>query len=190
MFDWLWYPVKDSKPYWLEILTPTITILLAAVGYWWAFKVWKKQKSIETQIWAGQQKETARIAACKAAWSLLAYMSEKENSKTVFVVRGTKDHKTWHLRSEQGQEYINALEKVFFTDGHGVFLTAEIRDDLYQFRSLTYPIIEKEKRKTENLPALITLEEPKIIDAITTLRAKLNERLRAEIKTGSFLQID
>ena len=147
MLDWLFHPVKDSKPYWLEILPPTITILLAVIGYWWAFKVWKKQKNIETQIWAGQQKETARIAACKAAWSLLAYMSEKENSKTVFVSRGTKDHKIWHLRLAQGLDYFNEFEKVFFTDGHGIFLSTKIKDDLFTFRSILYRIIDKEKHK-------------------------------------------
>ena len=68
--------------------------------------------------------------------------------------------------------------------------------DLFNSRSISYQITAGEDQKIneegeENeLSNLIQVEESGVIDKIVELRERLNERLRAEIKTGSFLQID
>lgn len=181
MLDWLFDPVKDSKPYWLELLTPCITIALAFVGYWWGFKVWKKQKQEELRIAAGQQREAARIAACKAVWGLLAYMSEKENERTVFIKRGTKEAPTWHLRAQQGQAYIQQVAEVFFAQGHGIFMSPEVRNDVYEFRSRIYTLMEADKHQHGELleEKMITVNNPHVIEKVVELR----ERLRVQLKT-------
>ena len=58
--------------------------------------------------------------------------------------------------------------------------------------SLFLPISVKinEEGEENELSNLIQVEESGVIDKIVELRERLNERLRAEIKTGSFLQID
>lgn len=180
MFDWLFDPVKDTKPYWMEFVSPTVTLLLAGIGYWWSIRVWKVQKALEVRLAAGQHREASRIAACKAVWGLLAYMSEKENSKTVFVARGDEQKKTWHLRREQGIDYINQVERVFFGDGHGIFMPKDIRDGMYEFRSRIYRLLEKESRKG-NEDSFITIENEEVVQKVKELFAQLNQRLREEI---------
>jgi hypothetical protein len=80
-----------TKPFWLELITsvllPVISLVMVYCGYRWSFKNLEKQKQVELRIAADQNVQSAKIAACKAVWSMLAYMSEKENSKTVFLKR-------------------------------------------------------------------------------------------------------
>ncbi|MBN8683904.1 MAG: hypothetical protein J0L99_14775 [Chitinophagales bacterium] len=192
MIDWLWHPVKDSKPYWMEFVGPTLTLLLAIFGYWWALKVWKKQKSIEQHIWSGQQVETARVAACKAVWGLLAFMSEKEHSKTVFVKRGDNQHKTNHLRVAQAKEYLQKIEEVWFLQGHGLLISQGVRDDIFEFRSRVYRFLEKEQRKVgagNELPDLIEVEEERLVSEVAALRERLNTTLRKEIGKGLHVEV-
>ncbi len=181
MFDWLFHPVKDSKPYWLELLPPLVTIALAVVGYWWGFRVWKKQKQEELRIAKNQQREAARIAACKAVWSLLAYMSEKEHSKTVFVARGDAQQKTWHLRRTQAEDYLKQIEEVFFTQGHGIFMPPEVRDDVYEFRSRVYRLLESANRQSDTSSELVTVTNPDVIEKVVELRGRLNKQLREQM---------
>lgn len=163
---------------WLKVfLGPVVTVL----GLYYGFKAWKRQKTIEASIWVGQQEEIAKIAACKAAWSLLAYMSEKENSKTVFVKRGDK---LWYLRTEQGQEYFDALENVFFQGGHGLFLSAQTRDLLYSFRTMTRRVLDKQRDTEGSLEGIeqIKIENIELITEIQGIFTKLGEKLREELK--------
>ncbi|MEZ4942726.1 MAG: CRISPR-associated protein Csx28 [Saprospiraceae bacterium] len=180
MLDWLFDPVKNSKPYWLELLPIVITIALAVTGYWMAFRNWKKQKREELRILANQHREAARIAACKAVWALLAYFSEKEHSRTVFVQREDGQQTNWFLRCAQAQDYLKAVEEVFFTQGHGIFMPPAIRDGMYEFRSRVYRILEHSRRQGNSDDELIVVKNPEVIAKIQELREKLRQDLRAE----------
>lgn len=177
MLDWLFHPVKDSKPYWLELLPPALTLTLAVLGYWWGFRIWRKQKTEELRIAANQQREISRIDACKAVWALLAYLSEKENTKTVFVTR----RNTWYMRHEQATDYIKKVEEVFFTQGHGIFMPKDIRDDIYEFRARVYRILESDNYNSSVPSGLIAIVNQDVIDNIIDLREHLRVRLREEI---------
>lgn len=182
MLDWLFHPVGDSKPYWMELLPSLLTVLIAAFGYWWGFKIWRKQKHEELRIAANQQRETARIAACKAVWGLLSYLSEKENEDTVFVKRGTADNVTWHLRRAQGVQYIKTLAQVFFEQGHGIFMPKDIRDGVYEFRSRVFRILEKDMRSSGDMENdMILVNNLEVISKVQELRDLLNKRLRQEV---------
>jgi hypothetical protein len=175
-----------TKPFWLELITsvllPVISLIMVYCGYRWSFKNWEKQKQAELLIAANQNAQSAKIAACKAVWSMLAYMSEKENSKTVFVVR---QDKKWHLRAAQAQEYIERVEEVFFAQGHGLFMTKEIRDDMYSFRTLVYRLLDAEKGANNGrLPDTpeILVQEKEIIIQKSQLFESLNKQIRQLLK--------
>jgi hypothetical protein len=194
MFDFL-FTLSKEKPVWVDLVYPTVMIGLAAYGYWRAFKAWEKQKLREIELNIAQKKEEIKIgleqkryeseiAAHKAAWSLLAYMSEKENDKTVFVDRGDKDNKIYVLRVEQAKEYLITLPKVFFTEGNGLFMSREIEDDLYTFRSRIYQILEKAFRE-KNEDKTIEITNETIQKQVKDVRERLRKNLLNGIWKGS-----
>jgi hypothetical protein len=182
-FQWLYDPVKDSKPYWFEIFQTVLPTLAVIYSLCHSYKNWEKQKIRELEIAEKQQTESARIAACKAVWSLLAYMSDKENSRTVFVKRADN---RWYLRVEQANSYILEVEEVFFSQGHGLFMPKDIRDGMYEFRTLVYRFMDSERHKkgtSELVKHAILVENEAVIDAKEKLFNRLNKELRQLITT-------
>jgi hypothetical protein len=185
--QWLFDPVKDSRPYWFEIiqylLLPGFSILAVIYGLHRSYTNWEKQKIRELEIAAEQQTKSARIAACKAVWSLLAYITEKENSRTVFVKRADRK---WYLRVAQAKNYILEVEEVFFSQGHGLFMPKDIRDGMYNFRTLLYRLMDSEKYKkgtSELVESEILVENEGVITEKTTLFENLNKKLREIISS-------
>jgi hypothetical protein len=166
----------------LTIVEHLITLGLGIYGFMVAFPAWKKQKQAEMSLGLKQSRFQAKIDAAKAVWALLAYMSEKENEKTVFVLRGTKELTTKNLRIKQGLEYIEALHKVFFEQGHGLFLSPKVKEDLFEFRALVRRPIEKEtihegKKDLEQ----IIIKKEELWNDVTKIRERLNQALREAI---------
>jgi hypothetical protein len=80
----------------------------------------------------------AITAACKAALTLLVYMSEQENDNTIFI----RDSGKYYLRRAQGEAFINKLSDIYLAQGHGLFMPKLVRDNLYTFRSFVFRILE------------------------------------------------
>lgn len=118
-----------------------IVIILSATA---ALVSWNYQKRKELKIEAFKQKEAAIQEACKAVWSLLSYMSQKENTKTVFVKRGTAENTIDCLRINQAFEFLYEFEQVYYHRGHGLFMTKKIQDNMYAFRIHIYRLLNKE----------------------------------------------
>jgi hypothetical protein len=185
-FQWLLDPVKDSKPYWFEIFQTVLPTLAVIYSLCHSYKNWEKQKIRELEIAEKQQTESARIAACKAVWSLLAYMSDNESSKTVYVKRA--DEK-WYLRVAQARQYILDVEEVFYLQGHGLFMPKTVRNGMYEFRRSLYRLMDSErfKKNTNELADTeIMVENEGVITAKKQLFDQLNKELRQLITTGDY----
>lgn len=176
--------IKLTLDYWkiaLSVLSLLLTLLLAWLGYKLAFKNWMEQKKEEVKLRKQQLQYDARLDAHKAAWGLLAYLSEKENDKTVFVDRGTREESYYMLRKEQARDFLKALPKVFFEDGHGLFLSKEVKKDLYDFRSRVYRLLEKEHHTNPSEASSIKVTNEDVKKEVTAIRERLKTALKNNI---------
>jgi hypothetical protein len=167
--------------HWLEyvkaFLSPSVTVLLFVIAYFTAFVTWKKQKKKEIQYNMEVARFGKRMDSCKAVWRLLAYMSDNENTKTVFVTRGDKNSSAIFLRKSQAQEYLKVLPEVFYDQGHGILMPKGVRDEAYHFRRLLYKFLDAERNNQEEL---IPVKNEKLMETVTQIRDKLNTMLREE----------
>lgn len=164
---------------WLELLKvligPITTLVVAyCFGYRMAYRNWLRQKSKEIEY-------TGKLAAYRAAWSLLAFMSEKENPKTVFVKRGTSDSPQYLLRRKQADDFLVELQKVFFEQGHGILMSKEAKEELFRFRSLVFRIQDAERSAPESQGDIVVKNEH-IAAEVARIRETLASELRSQVQ--------
>jgi hypothetical protein len=168
-------------PHWLEYFKafaqPTAIIIVAILTYFFGYKNWKKQKEKEPEYLLKQASFTSKIEACKAAWGLLIYMSDKENDKTVIVKRDDG----YYLRREQAIDYFKALPAVFYEQGHGLFLPQAVRDGLYGFRGQIYQVLDAERVKGNIESEMVKIEQNKIIEFVEATRKAISDVLKESI---------
>lgn len=162
-------------------LSLLVTLLVTYFGYRWAQRNWFQQKEKERNLEQEKMRYNDKVASAKAVWSLLAYMSQKENDKTVFVARGNKETKAYYLREEQGKKFLVSLTKVFYEEGHGILMTKKIRDKIFDFRTQVYRTLDW-KRQNPDLntspEGLIKVRNDKVIPKINEIRESLLAELR------------
>ena len=136
-------------------------------------RIWMLNQEIETETQEASQSLPV-VAACKAAYTLLVYLSETENGKTIFVERERK----FYVRKPQAEAYFDRLPEMYIVEGHGKHLPKDIRKDLYLFRSFPYRILEH-ARSNGNDSELIEVTNPSILKLVRQTRHRLTQNLRA-----------
>ncbi|MEK7254069.1 MAG: CRISPR-associated protein Csx28, partial [Bacteroidota bacterium] len=151
--------------------------------YYLGYRNWLRQKRKEITYGVEQARFQSKLEACKAVWSLLEYISEKEHPNTIFVARGDKENKFYVVRRKQAEDFLNALPEVFFRKGYGVLMPSEVQNRLFELRSIVYRFLEAAKRAGETGEE-IRVKNEEIIPAISKEREWLIKKLREEIKTN------
>lgn len=174
--------LAKDKPLWFELIGVAVTIGLAAWGYIRAYGAWEKQKKREIELQYEQQRYEYKLKAAQGVWPLLAYFSLWENDKSVFVKRG----KQWYFRQKQGDSYLSALPETFFDKGHGVFMPADVKENLYHFRGIIYKILQKTKSTgNENTEVVVKNQNiVKKVDKQAESKEKSVEELRDAINAS------
>jgi hypothetical protein len=166
---------------WLDVLLePAVLIVLGYLGYHWGYKTWKKQKETENEIQKHKRQYDEIIAAHKAAWSLIPYFSENDNEKNMFL-RGKRREdgiKDYYFRRLQAEGYFKALQTIFFENGHGIFLSKDVKRLLYEIRSTAYGLYHIANKQDEDEMKIEKDELPKRIQKI---REELIKRLKDEV---------
>lgn len=161
------------------------TIIIAFIVQRWTFKYWHKQKRHEINYGLEAAKYSAMLEAAKSAWSLLAYVTEKENGKNFLSYKGTKEKPEIYFSIERGKQFLSAISEVFYDNGHGIFLTSEIKNEIFHLRNNVYKIIDAETRKG-NLTGEILLENEGLIqffrNKYESMRIKIKDYLDVGLK--------
>lgn len=111
-------------------------ILSAVIG----FRFWRKQKRLEGVYLQDQKYYESHLAAAKAVWGLIVYFSENDSDKNM-LKRGEQDangKKVYYFRAQQAKMFFEQLNIVFYEQGHGVFLSKDIKSLLFELRSQAY----------------------------------------------------
>lgn len=160
------------------VIVATAQLLLTVLIVIWAnrlaMKYWRKQKKEEIDFQLHGLKAEAYLDAAKAAWALLAYVTEKENGKCLLIYKGTKDKPEIYFHLERGKEYLHRLSQMFYDEGHGIFLTKEIKHEIFHIRTNVYRIIDKENRRGV-ITGEVLLENKELIEFFRGSYEKLRQ---------------
>lgn len=166
--------LAKDKPLWVDFVGLLIPVGLAAWGFIRAFRAWERQKKREIELQFSQRRYEKKLEASQGVWPLLAYLSFWENEKSVFVKR----KKVWYFRKEQGRDYLKALPEAFFDKGYGVFMPADVRDNLYHFRGIVYKLLHAASFEQDDNNE-VRVKEQNIADStVKELFDKTNASLR------------
>lgn len=161
------------------------TIVIAIIVQRWTMKFWHSQKRHEINYELETEKYRARLEAAKAIWSLLAYLTEKENGKCLLIYKGTKEKPEVFFDLERGRKYLESVSVVFYDGGHGIFLTSPIKQEIFHIRTNVYRIIDKESRRG-NTTGEVLLENAETMtffrESYDRLRMLLNKYILEELK--------
>ena len=116
--------------------------------------------------------------ALMKAWSLLAYMSDTENSLAVIVWEQKKDGKVYYFRKKQARDYIDKLAEIFYGGGYGLMLDDETKKMLFEYRSILYGVLLREKGDDEK----VRLENAEMVRRMKVIYEGMNKKLREDIR--------
>lgn len=158
----------------LKIVTPTIAVIVSAILL--SRKIRQELKgNIE------RQKYEAILHAHKQMYRLLAYMTDQDNPKNLLkweVPKGQK-HKIHYINRANAQAFLRELPELFYGEGCGLFLSKEIADKFFEYRSIVYKLLLAEQNSTE---AEFRLKNEEAATRMKELHQMLSKSIRQCLK--------
>lgn len=158
----------------LKIVTPTIAVIVSAILL--SRKIRQELKgNIE------RQKYEAILHAHKQMYRLLAYMTDQDNPKNLLkweVPKGQKD-KIHYINRANAQAFLRELPELFYGEGCGLFLSKEIADKFFEYRSIVYKLLLAEQNSTE---AEFRLKNEEAATRMKELHQMLSKSIRQCLK--------
>jgi gas vesicle protein len=152
------------------VLPAVFGFLVALLGLW----IWHFKKMSEPRYYLNQK----RLDALLKAWSLLAYITETENPKSVLIWEKDGKDTKYYLRPQQAKDYITSLSETFYGDGYGLLLGRDIKSLFYEYRSLSYKVLNTVSEQSEN----IRLKNDKLAERMREIYNELNSKLREKVE--------
>ncbi len=160
------HPLPETASFWEKIAESTITGLFTMAGIgiaaYLAYRYALKQKRKETFIGLEKIKYQRKLNALEGCWKLLAYTTDTENAKSILTWETLKNkEKLYYLNKTNAQEFIKSLADFFYDTGLGIFLSKEIKVYLYEYRSIIYGFLLREKNNENNIIQIENIEMAK-----------------------------
>lgn len=163
------------KAHIIDLIKLIIPLIL---GVW----IWYVQKKKELTIQSSQYKKQKQLDALMAIWGLLRFMAQNENTDVIYI---KKDEKRL-LRVQQANDFLNAFKEVYYTQGHGLYLNATLKEELFYWRGATYKILKAEGKfgiettKNEDIEIKNQTYQKELFD---TRYHTINELLKHQLQT-------
>jgi len=161
----------------LEILKLVVYVFLVYLGLF----IWHLKKRSEPRYESLSYLNQKRLDGLLKAFSLLAYITDVENSKAVMQWEKNGSQTVCYLRPTQAREYIVALAELFYADGYGLLLGRNIKKLFYEYRGLLHKVLLAEKC-LEQGDERIKLENDDLIKRMKEIYDELNAELRGEME--------
>lgn len=131
-------------------------------------------QALERELAKEQLEFDNKHNALKAVWSLLRYFSKIPSEDSVMYTVG----KAYYFRKSQAKPFIAAVEKVFFIEGHGLYLPKEVKQPLFKIRDAIDRLDWENRENSTEKDFIIDAEVGK---AIYQNRGILNKQLQASV---------
>ncbi len=127
------------------------------------------------------------INALEAVWTLLAYLSDKKSAKAIIHwKRNSQAGTTQYFYHFANLEYfmLHALSEVFYQQHAGLFISDQLRDLLYAYRSVVagFYFPHHKTADSEAEPELTLIKKPEQVEKLKSIYTALNACLREELK--------
>jgi hypothetical protein len=159
----------------LEIANMIAPAVLVLLGLW----VWHLQKRSEPRYESISYLTQKRLDGLMKAWSLLAYITDVENSKAVMLWEKDTNTTMYYIRPKQAKEYMVALAEMFYNDGYGLLLGRDVKKLLYEYRNNLYDVLLQTQGKEND--ERIKIENEKLVESMKRIYGELNAELRKEL---------
>lgn len=175
LLDDIPWPAKWG--FFLSLTSLLVTIFIAAMSYRWAMRYWHKQKKQEINYQLHNLRFKGYFEAAKATWGLLAFLTEKETGKNLLIYKGTKEKPEVYFDLNRGNEYLKKLTEIFHDNGHGIFLTKELNQEIFHVRTNVYKFLDKEKREGK-VSGEVLIENPGLVEFFRSSYEKLRSKIK------------
>jgi hypothetical protein len=155
-----------------------ITLIGLGIAAYLAYRYALKQKRKETFIGLEKIKYEKKLNALENCWKLLAYTTDTENEKSVFKWELSQNkEKTYFLIKANAEEFLKSLAVFFYGSGLGVYLSKEIKEKIFEYRSILYGFLLKESHNT--LPTIL-IQNNEMANKMIALHQELILQLKKE----------
>ena len=105
-----------------------------------------RQMEAETQILKKRKQSDQTLEALQRCWGLLIYTTDNENEKTIITytvektnINGTDEKKyTYYFHKSNIDSFIDSLRIFFYTDGWGLYLSKELKENLFGYERIIW----------------------------------------------------
>ncbi|TAJ12700.1 hypothetical protein DMA11_11920 [Marinilabiliaceae bacterium JC017] len=154
--------------------------IVAWLGYRWSFKSWQKQQEENRRLQREEMQSQSRTNALLATWSLMAYLTHEENDRTIFVHRTDEaGNRKLCFRRQQAKEFCNQLCGIHYHQGHGVFMSNEVRDLLFGMKRNLHKLLDAERNNPNDT---IPLKNGRKLKEKNQVFDELSRLLKAKVK--------
>lgn len=171
-----------QSPFWQKLAEGMVsgffTLLGLGIAACLAYRFALRQKRRETFIGLERTKYERKLNSLEECWKLLAYTTDTENAKTIFTWEQLKGgDKIYYLDKINAREYINNLAGFFYSSGSGIYLTKEIKELLFEYRSIIFGILLKENKNESNT---IRVQNNEMVGKLIKIHQSLISELKKE----------
>lgn len=167
----------DAAVNWtLEISKMVMPALLVLLALW----IWHLKKRSEPRYESIAYLNKKHLEALSKVWSLLAYITEVENPKSVMLWEKDNNETVYYINKKQASAYMDDLSEIFYEGGYGLLLDRGINKLLYEYRGHLYGVLLKDKGEQEN--DRVRIENPELVNRMKEIYRELNSELRKELK--------
>lgn len=158
-----------------------------ALGAYLAYRFALRQSRIQHNKAIRTDLLRREIDALESVWALLVYLSDKKSAKAIIHwQRDSKAGTTQYFYHFANLEYfmLHGLSEVFYQKHAGLFISKEVRDLLYAYRSVVagFYFSHRKAAEGEPEPALTLIEKPEQVEKLKSIYAELNACLRADLE--------
>jgi hypothetical protein len=173
--------VADS-PVWHKLAEGAVsggfTLVGISIAAYLAYRFAIRQKRMETFIGLEQLKYQRKLVALEGCWKLIAYTTDTENEKSIITWEQLKGkEKAYCLNVPNAKGFINELANFNYGSGLGIYLSKAVKEQLFEYRSMVYGFLLKEKDNQSNT---IKIEKTELAAKMISIHQALVTQLKAE----------
>lgn len=157
--------------------------LATLVAVYLAYRYAIRQMHTQTQIQITQDRNQRHADALQSAWHLLQYMTPTENQHAILhferTGKGSTAQDQYYIHLANAQRFIQEiLPQVFYQQHSGLYWSKELKDIVFEYRSILYGVCLKEKTNTAER---VLLENAELVSKLKTSYEQMHQLLKTEL---------
>lgn len=166
---------------WSDIFISIIQLATVILVGYLAYRYALKQMSRESYESIERKKYEAILQSHTRIYQLLAYTTDTENPKSIIIWERKSEinsDKVFYFRKDNAKSFLEALPVIFYQDGSGLFLSKEVSELFFEYRSIVYGLLLATKTNEENKVEVL---KPELVARLKSIHQELSVSIRQNI---------